>query len=82
MNTVTLRQDAYAKAQRFAKKQNISIDDYVNNLVLNMVMTQPNEAVDEPERDYYTLDELCGMFRTGKTDEELMDEYLDEMYGV
>lgn len=82
MNTVTLRQDAYAGALRIAKKQNISVDDYVNNLVLSFLAAQPNEAKDEAERDYYTLDELCGMFRSGKTDRELMDEYLDEKYGV
>lgn len=45
-------------------------------------MPQPKKATTEPERDYYTLDELCGMFQTGKTDRELIDEYLDEKYGV
>lgn len=82
MNTVTLRQDAYAGAQRNARMLNISVDEYVNNLVLGIVISQPKETVDEPERDYYTLDELCGMFRTGKTDHELMDECMDDIYGV
>lgn len=45
MNTVTLRQDAYASAQRYARKQNISVDDYMNNLVLSIVMP-PTEFVE------------------------------------
>lgn len=82
MNTVTLRQEAYAGAQRYARQHNISVDDFVNNLVLSIVMPSTEHAVAAKERDYYTLDELRGMFQTGKTDRELRDEYLAEKYGV
>lgn len=86
MNTVTLSPEAYKTAERTAKKYNLSVDDWVSRIVLNIFVKVPNlEKVTDAKKgegSMYGWDELCGMFASDKSDKQLLDEYLDEKYGV
>lgn len=86
MNTVTLSPEAYKNAERTAKKYHLSVDDWVNQMVLNIFVKFPqlDEMKDEKKKEpsMYSWDELCGVFSSDKSDKELRDEYLEEKYGV
>jgi len=86
MNTVTLSPEAYKNAERTAKRYHLSVDDWVNQVVLNVFVNIPNskETKEEKgaEQGMYSWDELCGVFASDKSDKELLDEYLEEKYRV
>lgn len=84
MNTVTLQADAYRGAQLYAKRQNKSVDEVVNNLVNAYFVDNTKPAPKKTAgQNMYSWNELLGMFKpTGKSDKELIDEYLEEKYGV
>lgn len=85
MNTITLPYETYKGAELYAKKQKLSVDDFVNKVVLNVIFTQPEQ---KPERKPHTpasLLSLCNVLKDaakGTTDKELRDEYIREKYGV
>lgn len=93
MNTVTLSPEVYKNAERTAKKYHLSVDDWVNQVVLNVFVKVPNlEETKEEKKEtkeekrtgqsMYSWDELCGVFASDKSDKELRDEYLEEKYKV
>lgn len=82
MNTVTLKADAYKGVQRYAQQMNKSVDEVVNNIILTYIVPQSMPQPAEEKRDYYTLEELRGMFRSGKSDEELRNDYLADKYNL
>ena len=86
MNTVTLSPEAYKNAERTAKKYHLSVDDWVNQVVLNVFVKVPNIKEKKEDKkvgeDMYSWDELCGVFASDKSDKELRDEYLEEKYRV
>lgn len=90
MNTVTLRHDAYASAQRYARMQNISVDEAVNNLVLTYMVHDSNMHYKEtPAYHLKSEKELSPIVReligiVSETDVNVKNartEYLEEKYG-
>jgi len=84
--TITLSPEAYKNAERTAKKHHLSVDDWVNQVILNVFVKVPSlkKAKEEKktEQNMYSWDELCGVFASDKSDKELRDEYLEEKYNV
>lgn len=82
MNTVVLSPSAYQSATHFARKHRMSVDKFVEEAVLNVIVHYKDS---QQERDYLTLSELRGIIApdtTGKSDKELVADYLAEKYGV
>lgn len=82
MNTVTLSPSTYAAAALYAKKMNVSVDQFVEQTIINAT-----DSVSEPEqkRDYFTLSELKGIVSpdpSGKSDKQIIEECIAEKYGL
>lgn len=78
MNNVELSPDTYQSAAIFARKHRMSVDKFVEEAVLNIIVHYSDP---KPERDYLTLSELRGIIQpthTGKTDKELVADHLAE----
>lgn len=93
MNTVILQREAYAGAQRYAKKKNISVDEVVNNLVLTYLVNTSNHSNDKPGFRLKTeselssvVKELIGIMPERDSDIDMNDDsrsaYLKEKYGI
>lgn len=91
MNTVTLRQDAYASAQRYARKQNKSVDEVVNNLVITYFVNassmhgDDNEAFQlksEQELSPIVRDLIGIASETSLDAKEARAKYLEEKFGA
>lgn len=85
MNTVTLPYETYRGAELYAEKQNLSVDDFVNKVVLNVIFKQTDEKAQRKPHTPSSLLSLCNILKDAAketTDEELRDEYLNEKYGV
>jgi len=86
MNTITLSSEAYRNAERTARKYHLSVDDWVNQVVLSIFVNIPDleeqKEGKKTEQNMYSWDELCGVFASDKSDKELRDEYLEEKYRV
>lgn len=85
MNTVTLSPEVYHKAATFAQQDQLNVDDWVNKVLLNIVVDYPKK--EEPTTESAAMEmfgwgDLAGMFSSDKSDRELLDEYLSEKYGV
>lgn len=83
MNTVTLSPNTYKSVERYARLHNVSVERFVEDTLLAVIVRAPKEAV---QRDYYNLSELRGIIKREasdtKTDKELVGEYIMEKYGV
>lgn len=85
MNTVTLPYDTYKGAVLYAEKQKLSVDDFVNKIVLSVIYTNPTEKPCRKPHTPSSLLSLCGILKNAAketTDEELRDEYIRDKYGV
>lgn len=87
MNTITLTPEAYHYAFLSAQKVKTSVEDWVNKVLLSFVTSAvPTTPTKEDEKkakvSMYSWDEMAGMFASDKSDQELLDEYLDDKYGI
>ena len=86
MNTVTLSSEAYQKAVLSAKQQQLSVDELVNRAVLNIIVPSPTQScssnINFEDTVPYDWDDLCGIFASDKSDKEVVDQYLQEKYGL
>lgn len=82
MNTVVLSADIYQSAANVARKRRMSVDKFVEEAVQSIIV---HYSEPKSERDYLTLSELRGIMQPdtmGKSDKELVADYLAEKYGV
>lgn len=85
MNTVTLSPEVYHKAATFAQQDQLNVDDWVNKMLLKIVVDYPKKETSAKEpaaKEMLGWGDLAGMFSSDKSDRELLDEYLGEKYGV
>ena len=86
MNVVTLKPDVYRNVARAAEKSNLTVDDWVNRMVVEVMSRISTDTLDSEEvhckQAMYSWDDLGGMFASEKSDDELRDEYLQDKYGV
>ena len=84
MATITLRPDVYNKVAIFARKDKLNIEDWVNKMQQKIVVdiSEKEDMKAPAESKMFSWDELGGMFASDKTDKELLDEYLEEKYGI
>lgn len=84
MATITLRPEVYDKAAIFARKDKLNIEDWVNKVLLKIIVEAPKaeetQKLNSPKM--FSWDELAGIFASVKSDKELRDEYLEEKYGI
>ena len=84
MATITLRPEVYDKAAIFARKDKLNIEDWVNKVLLKIIVEAPKaeETQKLNSSKMSSWDELAGIFASDKSDKELRDEYLEEKYGI
>lgn len=84
MATITLRPEVYDKAAIFARKDKLNIEDWVNKVLLKIIVEAPKaeETQNLNSSKMFSWDELAGIFASDKSDKELRDEYLEEKYGI
>lgn len=83
MATITLRPEIYNKAVLFAKKDRVDVDEWVNKVLLKMVLeSSAEDELKTAEQKMFSWDELGGIFASDKNDKELLDEYLEDKYGL
>lgn len=89
MNTVTLRNDVYEGVQRYAQRQNISVDEVVNNLVITHIVNASTPSSDKPAFRMKTEQELSpvvrdliGIMPEEPDTTEARAKYLKEKHGV
>ena len=84
MATITLRPEIYDKAAIFARKDKLNIEDWVNKVLLKIIVEAPKaeETQKLNSSKMFSWDELAGIFASDKSDKELRDEYLEEKYGI
>lgn len=83
MATITLRPEVYDKAAIFARKDKLDLEDWVNKVLLKIIVEtpKPEEIKKLNSSKMFSWDELGGIFASDKSDDELRDEYLEEKYG-
>ena len=83
MANISLRPEVYNRAALFAKQDRVNVDEWVNRVLLKIVVENPKKEEKElAEQKMFSWDELGGIFASDKSDKELLDEYLEEKYGV
>lgn len=84
MATITLRPEVYDKAAIFARKDKLNIEDWVNKVLLKIIVEAPKSEETQKlnSSKMFSWDELAGIFASDKSDKELRDEYLEEKYGI
>lgn len=85
MATIVLRPEVYDKAAAYARKERLNVDDWVNKILLKMVVKSPAPEERKPHsggQNMFRWDELSGIFASDKSDKELRDEYLEEKYHI
>ena len=85
MNTITLTPEAYNAALLSASKVKTTVEDWVNKILLDISVDNSafEKKYKQPTKlEMYSWDEMEGMFSSGKSDKELLDEYFQEKYGV
>ena len=84
MATITLRPEVYDKAAIFARKDKLNIEDWVNKVLLKIIVEAPKseETQKGNSSKMFSWEELTGIFASDKSDKELHDEYLEEKYGI
>lgn len=84
MATITLRPEVYNKAAIFARKDKLNIEDWVNKVLLKIIVEAPKAEENQKlnSSKMFSWDELAGIFASDKSDKELRDEYLEEKYGI
>ena len=84
MATITLRPEVYDKAAIFARKDKLNIEDWVNKVLLKIIVEAPKAEENQKlnSSKMFSCDELAGIFASDKSDKELRDEYLEEKYGI
>lgn len=84
MATITLRPEVYDKAGIFARKDKLNIEDWVNKVLLKIIVEAPKAEENQKlnSSKMFSWDELAGIFASDKSDKELRDEYLEEKYGI
>lgn len=84
MTTITLRPEVYDKAAIFARKDKLDLEDWVNKVLLKIIVETPKaeEIKKLNSSKMFSWDELGGIFASDKSDDELRDEYLEEKYGI
>jgi len=84
MATITLRPEVYDKAAIFARKDKLDLEDWVNKVLLKIIVEtpKPEEIKKLNSSKMFSWDELGGIFASDKSDDELRDEYLEEKYGI
>lgn len=84
MATITLRPEVYDKAAIFARKDKLNIEDWVNKVLLKIIVEAPKAEENQKSNSskMFSWDELAGIFASDKSDKELRDEYLEEKYGI
>ncbi|MQN59086.1 hypothetical protein [Segatella copri] len=84
MATITLRPEVYDKAAIFARKDKLNIEDWVNKVLLKIIVEAPKAEENQKlnSSKMFSWDELAGIFASDKSDKELRDEYLEEKYGI
>lgn len=84
MATITLRPEVYDKAAIFARKDKLDLEDWVNKVLLKIIVEtpKPEEIKKMNSSKMFSWDELGGIFASDKSDDELRDEYLEEKYGI
>lgn len=80
MATITLRPEVYDKAAIFARKDKLDLEDWVNKVLLKIIVEtpKPEEIKKLNSSKMFSWDELGGIFASDKSDDELRDEYLEE----
>ncbi len=80
MNTITIDPSLYRGVELYARSHDLSVRDIVEKYLKQMLakVTKKNAA----KQNMYSWDELCGIFESDKVDQELVDDYLLEKYGV
>lgn len=84
MATITLRPEVYDKAAIFARKDKLDLEDWVNKVLLKIIVEtpKPEEIKKLNSSKMFSWDELGGIFASDKSDDELRNEYLEEKYGI
>ena len=84
MATITLRPEVYDKAAIFARKDKLDLEDWVNKVLLKIIVEtpKPEEIKKLNSSKMFSWDELGGIFASDNSDDELRDEYLEEKYGI
>ena len=84
MATITLRPEVYDKAAIFARKDKLDLEDWVNKVLLKIIVEtpKPEEIKKLNSSKMFSWEELGGIFASDKSDDELRDEYLEEKYGI
>ena len=84
MATITLRPEVYDKAAIFARKDKLDLEDWVNKVLLKIIVEAPKAEENQKlnSSKMFSWDELAGIFASDKSDKELRDEYLEEKYGI
>ncbi len=83
MANVSLRPEVYNRAALFAKRDRVNVDEWVNKVLLSIIVENPNKEEKQlAGHKMFSWDELGGIFASDKSDKELLDDYLDEKYGV
>ena len=83
MANVSLRPEVYNRAAQFAKRDRVNVDEWVNRILLKIVVENSKEEERQlAGQKMFSWDELGGIFASDKTDKELLDEYMEEKYGV
>ncbi len=89
MVKITISTSAYNEAQRYAKTQNLSVDEFVASLISNYVPTPSKKYRMKTIKELSPeLQEIIGFARSEKVDEDDINgdkarmEYLTEKYGL
>ena len=84
-NIITLTPEAYQAAFLSASKVKTTVEDWVNKILLGFVSDNSTVEKSTPQttkHEMYSWDEMEGMFASEKSDKELLDDYLQEKYGL
>lgn len=82
--TVTMSPAVYNKAVRLAMKQNLSVDDYISQMV-ELEFYVPKSEKETTQQSLFSLNELCDMWQdtaSGKSYDQIRKEYIKEKFGV
>lgn len=85
MNTVTLSPEVYHKAETFAQQDQLNVDDWVNKVLLNIVVDYPKkeEPTKEPAATAYYISPEVKALETGfKCPKDLSSDYKEEWSAV
>lgn len=78
---MTIDSRGYHGATQYARRHNVSVRSFVEATILK-ALAEANAAEEAYQPKKYSWAKLNGLLKTGMTDEQLRDEYLEEKHGV